>query len=103
MMVASLQHQGREVCPHHPGVKGEEGVGEVCSQPDQPALTAPNGQGARSKEFNGTYHCPYFKRAGKCDVCSHIVEKRDVLSRHFKRKHSIAGRNNPNILPGTGL
>ena len=26
-------------------------------------------------------------------MCSHIVEKRDVLSSHFKRKHSIAGRN----------
>ena len=33
MMVASLQHQGREVFHHHPGGVGEEGVGEVCSQP----------------------------------------------------------------------
>ena len=33
MMVTSLQHQGREVSHHQPGVEGEGGVGEVYSQP----------------------------------------------------------------------
>ena len=42
---------------------------------------------------NGTYHCDYQKRSGKCDVCKHMFESNSVLSSHFKRNHAIAGTN----------
>ena len=45
-----------------------------------------------SQEVNGTYHCEKFK-SSKCDVCSHMIESRSILSSHFKVKHSIAGHN----------
>ena len=41
----------------------------------------------------GSYHCPSFKRTGKCDLCKHMLERRDVMSSHFGVKHSIAGHN----------
>ena len=33
------------------------------------------------------------KKTGKCDVCAHMVESRDVLSQHFKKKTAISGHN----------
>ena len=42
---------------------------------------------------NGSYHCAYQKRSGKCDVCKRMVERSEVLSTHFGVKHSIAGNN----------
>ena len=46
-----------------------------------------------SSAFNGSYHCSKYKKTGKCDVCAHMVESRDVLSQHFKIKHAISGHN----------
>ena len=34
-----------------------------------------------------------FQKSGKCDLCGHMVERREVFSSHFKVKHAIAGRN----------
>ena len=42
---------------------------------------------------NGSYHCSYHKKSGKCDVCSHMTETKSVVSRHFKVKHTISGHN----------
>ena len=42
---------------------------------------------------NGTYHCEYFRKSRKCDVCQHMVESNHVYSHHYKVKHSIAGNN----------
>ena len=35
--------------------------------------------GARRKEINGSYHCPYHKRSVKCDLCGHMDETRNVF------------------------
>ena len=43
--------------------------------------------------FYTVHHCYYFKKSGKCDMCGHMVERREVFSSHFKVKHAIAGRN----------
>ena len=45
------------------------------------------------EEANGSFHCKYHKKTGKCDLCSKIIERREVTSTHFKVKHSIAGHN----------
>ena len=42
---------------------------------------------------NGCYHCQNFKRTGKCDLCKHILERREFLSSNFRVKHVIAGHN----------
>ena len=53
----------------------------------QPALTQNN-------QSNGTYHCDYHtKSRGKCDTCSHMIERRSIFSSHFRRNHAIAGHN----------
>ena len=67
--------------------------GNPSSRKDSPGPPGDSSQGARRKEPNGTYHCPYQISSGKCDVCSHMVERREVQSSHFGRKHAIAGRN----------
>ena len=40
-----------------------------------------------------SYHCDYHRQSGKCNVCKHMEERRNVLSTHFKIPHSIAGHN----------
>ena len=42
---------------------------------------------------NGSFHCAYNKRSGKCDFCKRMVERSEVISTHFGVKHSIAGNN----------
>ena len=42
---------------------------------------------------NGSFHCTWYKKSKRCDVCSHMTETRTVLSKHFKRKHAISGHN----------
>ena len=42
---------------------------------------------------NGSYHCLYYKKTGKCDVCSRMQERRSVISTHFAVNHMIAGNN----------
>ena len=41
----------------------------------------------------GSFHCDYHKWSGKCELCSHMKETRNVFSTHFDRNHSIAGNN----------
>ena len=48
-----------------------------------------DGRGKR----NGSYHCPLFKRKGKCDVCTHMVETPTVHSYYFNRRFAIHGHN----------
>ena len=50
------------------------------------------GEEAETKE-NGSYHCKSYKKTFKCDVCSHMIETRSVMSKHFKMKHAISGHN----------
>ena len=50
-------------------------------------------RGLEDERTNGSYHCKYFNKSGKCDVCKHMVETRNVMSSHFGVKHSIAGHN----------
>ena len=46
-------------------------------------MVEPNAaRGMEDERVIGSYHCPYFKSSGKCDVCKHMVEKRDVMSGH---------------------
>ena len=45
------------------------------------------------RQENGSYHCPYFKKSGKCDLCKHMLESKKVLSSHFNVNHAIAGHN----------
>ena len=82
-----------------PGVEGErepargldlQGGGEERSQPAQ-GMEAETG--ARRKVPNGSYHCTYFTKSGKCDVCKHMLERTQVKSSHFGVKHAIAGHN----------
>ena len=43
---------------------------------------------------SGTYHCDLYTRTGKCDVCSHMVQRSFVQSQYFNgRKFAIHGRN----------
>ena len=42
---------------------------------------------------NGSFHCQYQQRTGKCDVCKIVLKTRSVLLSHFGVKHSIAGCN----------
>ena len=51
------------------------------------------GAGGGGGRWNGPYHCPLFKRNGKCDVCSHMTETSTVYSYYFNRKFAIHGRN----------
>ena len=50
-------------------------------------------RGLDLQQSNGSFHCPYHQKSGKCDVCGRMVETRNVLSTHFNVKHSIAGHN----------
>ena len=51
------------------------------------------GGGVGGGRWNGSYHCPLFKRNGKCDVCTHMTESSTVYSYYFRRKYAIHGRN----------
>ena len=86
------------------GRGGNRGRGTRASQPNEPSSRkgvaeeeqVPRQGGsfeATNKNTNGSYHCDYFKRTSKCDLCGHINETRTVFSSHFKVKHSIAGHN----------
>ena len=48
---------------------------------------------AGNSRRNGSFHCVYNKRSGKCDFCKRMVERSEVTSTHFGVKHSIAGNN----------
>jgi hypothetical protein len=52
----------------------------------------PGGDGATGW-WNGSYHCPAFKRSGKCDVCHHMVETSTIFSPYFNRRFAIHGHN----------
>ena len=70
------------------------GAGQGGDEPEQPA----SGQAStpfptQASQQNGTYHCEYHKRSHKCDLCSHITERRTVFSSHFMRYHAVAGHN----------
>ena len=45
------------------------------------------------KTENASYHCPYFIKSGKCDVCKHMLERKNVVSSHFGVTHAIAGHD----------
>ena len=42
--------------------------------------------GAVGGRWNGSYHCQLYKRKGKCDVCSHMVETSTVTSYYFNKR-----------------
>ena len=69
------------------GRGGGSGRGRTAPARGQNATEEP------ASSTNGTYYCSYQKSSGKCDVCGHMVESRNVFSSHFKVKHAIAGRN----------
>ena len=50
-------------------------------------------QDTMEKTENSSYHCPYFTKYGKCDVCKHMLERKNVVSSHFGVSHAIAGHN----------
>ena len=46
----------------------------------------------QDKNFQyGSYHCDKFKQGKKCELCSHMEEKKYVYSDHFKKKVRIHG------------
>ena len=77
------------------GGLGSQGGDDPSSRQDATSLPADSSSSSssRPKIINGSYHCDYHKKSGKCDVCKHMEEKRNVLSSHFNIPHSIAGHN----------
>ena len=75
----------------------QPGVGRGRGRGRGRGATRAGGGNENSKRMepqrNGTYHCEYFIKSKKCDVCQHMVESNHVYSHHYKVKHSIAGNN----------
>ena len=68
-------------------------LGEILSPTVQAGRQLSGSPRAGNMRRNGSYHCAYQKRSGKCDFCKRMVERSEVLSTHFGVKHSIAGNN----------
>ena len=49
--------------------------------------------GVTSSVENRSYNCKYHKKSTECDVCSHMIETKSIMSRHFQVKHAISGHN----------
>ena len=79
-------------------------LGEILSPTVQRPPAVPRAPGD-TERYNGTYHCDMFSRTGRCDVCSHMVERSFVQSEYFNgRKFAIHGRNiHPKATDSSGL
>ena len=77
------------------GGVGSQGGDDSSTRQDETALPSDSSSSSSSRPMiiNGSYHCVYHKKSGKCDVCKPMEEEKNVLSSHFIIPHSIAGHN----------
>ena len=81
---ARKRQGGMEVEVTQP-VRGQTGAVQPAIVENPPE----NQLGARRKQANGCYRCPYSAKTGKCDICGHINETKNVFSTHFSMKHEL--------------
>ena len=84
--------RGREG-PRGRGRGGRRGIGRRRLGEPQLPTQGMDSEEVSGRQENGSYHCPYFKKSGKCDLCKHMLESKKVLSSHFNVNHAIAGHN----------